>query len=133
MIYKYFKQSETKFFFFKSGHRRCILGNFQLKLCVRQNCPINGGWSNWSEWGSCSKTCGTALKNITRLCNNPVPEHGGSPCMGDSFKERECATNPCQGTKNDFLIILLAKKNYVKICRPIVIMIKFIKKKKLNS
>jgi len=45
--------------------------------CFKGNCVI----SSWTEWGSCSATCGDATQ--TRQCNNPMPQHGGAACSGD--------------------------------------------------
>ena len=30
----------------------------ETQTCNTHSCPIDGGWSNWSDWGSCSKSCG---------------------------------------------------------------------------
>merc|ERR1712055_924480 len=38
--------------------------------------PVHGGWS---EWSSCSKSCGGGLKK--RRCTNPKPANGGRDCI----------------------------------------------------
>ena len=38
---------------------------------VRHN-PQHGGWSEWTEWGPCSRTCGTGAAFRTRVCDNPA-------------------------------------------------------------
>ena len=58
---------------------------------------VNGGWSAWSPWGSCSRTCGSGAQRRTRACTNPPPGRGGATCSGGSFETRQCNTNPCSG------------------------------------
>ncbi|XP_019908484.3 hemicentin-1 isoform X2 [Esox lucius] len=58
---------------------------------------INGGYSNWEEWGSCSATCGRGVQQRIRLCNNPEPADGGRSCGGPSLDSRECQTGLCPG------------------------------------
>ncbi|XP_015839228.1 A disintegrin and metalloproteinase with thrombospondin motifs 2 isoform X1 [Tribolium castaneum] len=57
--------------------------------------PQDGGWSNWSPWGPCSRSCGTGVQFQTRKCNNPTPSHGGDNCEGVSEKWRICNNKPC--------------------------------------
>jgi len=47
---------------------------------ISQSCgTTNGGWTNW---GSCSNTCGTGTQ--ARTCTNPSPTCGGNSCSGSS-------------------------------------------------
>ncbi|XP_035824222.1 uncharacterized protein LOC101853604 [Aplysia californica] len=55
-------------------------------------CPVNGGWTNWSGWTSCSVTCGTGDQFNYRSCTNPAPAHGGSDCSGVDTQTRSCDT-----------------------------------------
>jgi len=52
--------------------------------------PINGGWS---EWGTCSATCGGGTQ--TRTCTNPTPANGGADCEG--VLSQSCNTQSCGG------------------------------------
>jgi hypothetical protein len=63
--------------------------------CNIQECPINGGWSDWVDSGSCSKECGGGTGKRTRTCNNPIPESGGKYCVGNADQYYVCNTNPC--------------------------------------
>jgi len=57
----------------------------------KQTCtPIDGGWSNW---GTCSKTCGGGTQK--RTCTNPAPSCGGDSCSGSDTQA--CNTQPCTG------------------------------------
>ena len=51
---------------------------------------VAGGWT---DWGVCSKTCGTGTQ--TRTCTNPTPANGGAECTGASAQD--CNTQGCPG------------------------------------
>ena len=57
--------------------------------------PIDGGWSDWSKWGNCSKPCGPGIKKRTRTCSNPYPFLGGKDCSGDLFEVSSCKLKDC--------------------------------------
>ena len=57
---------------------------------------VNGGWSTWSAWGSCSVTCGMGTRSRTRSCTNPTPSNGGASCSGISSQTQICNRNSCQ-------------------------------------
>ena len=54
--------------------------------------PVHGNYSSWSEFSSCSVTCGSGTKTRTRKCNNPFPDYGGRNCSssGPSSETVEC-------------------------------------------
>ncbi|XP_062326647.1 A disintegrin and metalloproteinase with thrombospondin motifs 7 isoform X2 [Osmerus eperlanus] len=56
---------------------------------------VNGGWAPWSEWTSCSRTCGAGVQNAQRDCVNPVPKYGGKYCVGERRRYRICNSAPC--------------------------------------
>lgn len=62
--------------------------------------PINGGWSDWSDWAACSG----GNQTRTRTCNNPYPENGGASCSGDSTDTQPCAPShtPVDGNWSDW-------------------------------
>jgi len=63
----------------------------QCKTCKLEDCPVNGGWSRWSEWSSCSQNCITfpadgktvetkAVRTRRRSCSRPPPAFKGKDC-----------------------------------------------------
>ena len=56
---------------------------------------VNGDWSLWSEWGSCSVTCDVGIQRRDRSCSDPYPDKYGDHCFGESRDDRICMTTPC--------------------------------------
>lgn len=61
----------------------------------RKICKIDGGWSHWTEWSPCSKTCGFGNQFRTRNCDTPKPEKGGKFCDGSPVKKKTCSLKKC--------------------------------------
>lgn len=58
---------------------------------------VDGGWSSWSDWKSCTKSCGTGFQEHFRSCTRPAPSYGGKPCGGEARESRWCNTHSCPG------------------------------------
>ena len=69
---------------------------------------VDGRWSRWSPWSSCTRTCGTGKKLRERSCDNPKPANGGKDCQGEQSKTRECNNKPCE-------CLCGQKKNFAKV------------------
>lgn len=52
---------------------------------------VDGQWGLWSQWTPCSKTCGIGVTIRIRYCDNPAPENGGKPCVGNNQETRSCS------------------------------------------
>lgn len=82
-------------------HQWCQKGE-----CVHINrtalTPIDGGWSNWSEYSRCSRMCGGGVQSSTRSCDYPSPSNGGKYCIGTRIKYRSCYIQDCPEGHLDF-------------------------------
>ena len=62
---------------------------------------VNGGYTEWTNWGDCSRTCGTGTYVRTRSCTNPSPSNGGQTCiqqgLGALSENANCNTQACPG------------------------------------
>jgi hypothetical protein len=75
--------------------KKCIGDDKKTQDCKLKDCPIDGGWSNWKKFGSCTTKCAGGILLHKRTCDNPKPEFGGSVCTGDSIKKVACNTQKC--------------------------------------
>lgn len=67
------------------------------KKCREASCKVNGGWSEWSDYGECNKTCGTGKRYKYRTCTNPPPSKDGKDCRGKARKGKKCKVASCRG------------------------------------
>uniref|UniRef100_A0A8C3UW98 ADAM metallopeptidase with thrombospondin type 1 motif 7 n=1 Tax=Catharus ustulatus TaxID=91951 RepID=A0A8C3UW98_CATUS len=64
--------------------------------------PIAGGWSPWSSWASCSRSCGAGVQSAERHCSHPTPKYGGRYCLGERRRFRICNVRRCPPDKPSF-------------------------------
>lgn len=57
--------------------------------------PVNGEWSVWGAWGTCSLTCGGGQASRARTCSDPYPANGGLDCVGTSSEFGTCNNDSC--------------------------------------
>ena len=79
----------------QNGGRPCPGNKKEAKYCYLGSCPVNGGWSIWTAWSSCTASCFNGTKMRSRKCNNPSPQNGGNWCDGVSTHAERCNTEPC--------------------------------------
>ncbi|XP_078359400.1 coadhesin-like [Oculina patagonica] len=72
------------------GKKTCRGRNEKWKPCSTVPCPIDGGWSPWGNWTSCSVTCEKGRQTRSRTCTNPAPQFGGKDCQGQLESARSC-------------------------------------------
>ena len=65
-----------------------------VHVCISVG-PVNGGFTSWSTWGACDKSCDIGVRVRTRTCTNPAPANGGANCIGQSTMTELCNVNPC--------------------------------------
>ena len=70
---------------------------------------VNGAWTSWSAWASCSTTCGTGQQQKTRSCTNPSPAYGGSGCPGVTSDTQSCMIKNCPS----MYILTLFNRHYL--------------------
>lgn len=69
---------------------------FTVTLECRGDANVtNGGWTEWSEWSTCTPTyvgdAGTQTRS--RSCTNPTPMGGGSSCVGSAEETQACTVD----------------------------------------
>ena len=69
---------------------------------------VDGGFSGWSDWSACSKTCGAGQMTRSRTCTEPPPSipepetiigddlsMAGLNCTGDYTQAKPCQMPSC--------------------------------------
>ena len=84
-------------------HRSCVAA------------AVNGGWSEWSESGSCSAACGDGTQTYFRECNDPEPANGGDDCEGDELKTEACNDGDCPPCGAETASVFLASDTDVLV------------------
>ena len=78
----------------KKEKKRCVKAEKALIKCGYV-CPVDGGWTEFGAWSTCSATCGGGSQSRQRTCTNPAPQNGGLDCQGEAEEVRSCNTHPC--------------------------------------
>ena len=64
----------------------------------------------WSNYSSCSVSCGGGVQFRKRSCDSPPPKYGGKDCDGPSQENRSCREIECPGSLG---IIFLEAIRYI--------------------
>ena len=62
---------------------------------------VHGGFTPWSSFGSCSRSCGIGAQVRTRSCTNPRPANGGRGCVGATRNSKSCKVRDCKGISSN--------------------------------
>ncbi|XP_077410354.1 SCO-spondin [Vanacampus margaritifer] len=76
----------------------CTCTNGEMS-CGTTSCPVDCGWSSWTQWSTCSRTCDVGVRRRYRSGTNPPPEFGGRPCEGARVGVDTCSIEPCFGVR----------------------------------
>lgn len=67
----------------------------ETQPCNVKCCPIDGRYTPWSQWSTCSVTCGSGIRKRQRTCTDPKPSCNGKSCRGCAVDTQVCNTQPC--------------------------------------
>ncbi|XP_051964853.1 A disintegrin and metalloproteinase with thrombospondin motifs 13 [Xyrauchen texanus] len=81
----------------------CLKGRCVSPSKLGSSVVVHGSWSSWSEFSSCSRTCGGGITYRKRQCNNPRPAFGGIICKGQDTEAEICNGQPCEKTQLEFM------------------------------
>jgi len=85
----------------KNKPQECVGGpliNYVYRLKDSQgSLDVDGGYTSWSAWTACSKTCGGGVKGRERSCTNPKPDGNGKDCteLGPPEETASCNEQAC--------------------------------------
>jgi len=70
--------------------------------CGTDRKPVDGGLTEWSEWGRCDKLCEHGKQKRHKTCTNPKPRCGGKQCDPSlvTEEERPCMYCPESGIRS---------------------------------
>ncbi|XP_063438691.1 hemicentin-1-like [Mytilus trossulus] len=78
------------------GGSFCNGNTSDLDFCNPHECPVDGSWSGWSAWNTCSETCNGGIQDRTRKFDAPQPINGGLYCNGPMIESRPCNNMNCE-------------------------------------
>jgi hypothetical protein len=91
------KKTDTKHYLFHMNPRYYAMqacgASSEQRSCNTKRCGVDCKVSGWSEWGDCSKACGTGVAQRSRMIEK-APKYGGKVCPPLTEK-RKCKTQPC--------------------------------------
>ena len=66
-------------------------------FCFSVDCEV----SDWTEWSSCSKTCGSGFQKRERSIVKQ-PKNNGKPCEGNLDETKTCELEECYSMQNKY-------------------------------
>lgn len=70
--------------------------------CDADRKSVDGGFTEWSQWGRCDKICENGKERRIKTCTNPKPRCGGKQCNSSvtTVEERPCMYCPESGIRS---------------------------------
>nr|XP_045016023.1 SCO-spondin [Jaculus jaculus] len=72
----------------------CVSGKM---VCTSELCPVACGWSPWTLWSLCSRSCNVGIRRRFRAGTAPPAAFGGAECQGANMEAEFCGLQPCRG------------------------------------
>ncbi|CAF1196928.1 unnamed protein product, partial [Didymodactylos carnosus] len=92
--------------FYECKYDRSQAGkNISELFAIVARCIVDGGYSEWTPWSPCTKSCGTGYQNRSRTCTDPPPSIpeisddsslAGYNCTGEYSQLKPCNTQSCK-------------------------------------
>ena len=62
---------------------------------------MDGGYTAWTAWTTCTASCEGGTKTRERTCSNPKPQGEGETCkvLGEASEQIQCNVHGCPGRK----------------------------------
>lgn len=95
------------------GGKSCSGNDTDHIPCMPKHCSVDGEWSNWKSWSTCSNTCGEGYMMRVRSCNNPSPAYGGKECPDTSYTLQSCNLRHCSGKIKTFGFFYISRREYI--------------------
>ncbi|XP_060581396.1 SCO-spondin-like [Ruditapes philippinarum] len=73
----------------------CVGDSKEEGTCWAGECPVDGVWSDWGAWHTCSVSCGGGTQERTRVCSFKKGSPHGANCTGDTHESQSCRTDYC--------------------------------------
>ena len=73
--------------------QRATSGIFRASDLFSTGAPVDGVWSDWGSWSSCSASCGGGTQSRSRSLT--AATYGGTNPAGSSTESQRCNTQSC--------------------------------------
>ncbi|KAM8960437.1 cartilage intermediate layer protein 2 [Pelodytes ibericus] len=73
--------------------QKCVGEATERRICTSSPC-VDGKWSPWGSWTTCTKACGRGKTTRRRVCISKK-----NPCPGQPFQVKKCQRSPCKACR----------------------------------
>ena len=82
-----------------------------VRCCVRVTAASLPVWGDWTDWSTCSSSCGDGVKTRTRPCVDPATEKTVSSqlCYGRDQELVYCKGESCPGQSVCVMLALFTR------------------------